>query len=314
MIRNFTFEASAADAGQRLDRAVAAHCAGTTRAFVLDAIARGDILLNDRTAPKGVKLANGDRVLVIALFEQADKRVLPEPGLPLAVIHSDEALIVLDKPAGMPVHPLGPGETGTLANALVAREPALADIGDDPLFPALVHRLDTDTSGLVVAARTATAYAFMRDAFHEHRVEKHYRALVCGAPPDTGRLEHYLAHHPARPGFMRVFECRPERYAGPRLMQAVTEFRTVTRYRDYTLLDVTIPTGVTHQIRGQLAAAGFPIAGDLLYGRSPAPLNLTRHFLHAVAIAFAHPTTGARVRFASPLPPDLQAALARIAA
>lgn len=312
VIHDQTILATPADIGVRLDRVVATHCPGSTRAFILDAIANDDIFVNDRVAPKGSKIRAGDRILVHALFEQADKRVKPEPDLPLVVIHRDDALLVLDKPAGMPVHPLGPGETGTLANALVAREPALADIGDDPLFPSLAHRLDTDTSGLVVAARTAEAYTFLRDAFHQHRVDKTYCALVRGSPPDTARLQHYLAHLPDQPGRMRVFRERPEQYAGPRLMQAVTEFRVRTRYRDHALLDVRIETGVTHQIRAQLAAVGCPIAGDKLYGGTPDRLDPPRQFLHAAALAFTHPTSGQTVRFTAPLPSDLEATLAQL--
>ncbi|MCE9612661.1 MAG: RluA family pseudouridine synthase [Lentisphaerae bacterium] len=314
MIRDLTFTATAEDAGLRLDRVVARHCPGASRTFILDAIASGDILLNDRRALKGIKIRGGDRVFVRALFEEVDKRVRPEPDLPLQVIYQDEALIVLDKPAGMPVHPLGPGETGTLANALIAREPALADIGDDPRFPSLVHRLDNETSGLVVAARTASAYAFLRQAFHDHQVEKEYRALVRGSPPDEGRLQHYLAHEPANRGRMRVFRERPATYAGPRLMQAVTEFKVLERLPGFTLLSVRIPTGVTHQIRAQLAAVGVPVVADRIYGGTLADgeWGLTRHFLHAATIAFTHPASGKTVRFEAPLAAELLAVLAEL--
>lgn len=316
MIRNTTFRISDQEAGERLDRTVARRVPNSTRALILDAISAGRIQLNGRRADKGIKVRAGDEIRVQSLLERADNRAHPNPALPLTILHEDATLLVLDKPAGMPVHPLAAEETDTLANALVAYDPALAAIGDDPLFPALVHRLDTGTSGVMLAARTAEAYAFLREEFHVHRVEKEYRALVHGEPPASGRLEHYLAHHPARPGFMRVFAERPARYAGPRLLQAVTEFTVITRYPGHALLSVRIPTGVTHQIRAQLAAFGHPIVGDALYG-SPAAdgeHGLGRHFLHAATIACPHPATREQVRFTAPLPAELSAVLAKLAA
>ncbi len=323
MIHDRAIIAGANDAGLRLDRLVAAHVGGTPRHSIAQAIAEGRITHNGRRAAKGLRVQAGDRIQIIALAEPSDLRALPNPELPLHILHADDHLVALDKPAGLPVHPLVAGETHTLVSALLAWDSALAAIGDDPRFPALAHRLDTDTSGVMLAGRTPAAYAALRTAFREHRVEKIYLALVRGAPPETGRLEHDLGHDPARPGTMRVFAPAPAptpasppppRSPPPRLMRAITIFRVVTRYATHSLIEVRIPTGVTHQIRAQLAHIGHPIAGDTRYGGPTAAgeLGLTRHFLHAASIALPHPADGQPLRVESPLPEPLARVLAEL--
>jgi 23S rRNA pseudouridine1911/1915/1917 synthase len=315
MILERTLVADAVDDGQRLDRVVATHCPDAARAQILAAIEEGAITRNGRRAAKGARVAAGDSILISRLLERTDHRAQADPSMPLAILYEDGAILALDKPAGIPTHPLRSDETGTLTNALLAHDPALAAIGDDPLFPSLVHRLDTDTSGVVLAARTPRAYTFLRDAFRAHRVSKQYLALVRGSPPHHGRLENMLAHDPSRPGHMLVFTELPD--PPPRRpMRAITQYESATRFRTHTLLRVVIPTGVTHQIRAQLAATGHPIAGDPLYGGSIASgeLGLQRQFLHAASIAFEHPETHAPLQIESPLPPDLAAVLATLAA
>lgn len=313
MIRDQEVQAGADDAGQRLDRVIAQHFPGVARARITEALAAGTILLNGRRAAKGAKVAAGDHLHIGALTERSDFRALPDASLPLTVLYEDADLFVVDKPAGMPVHPLAPNETGTLVNALLGRDPALGDIGEDPRFPALVHRLDTDTSGVMLAARTPDAYLFLRDEFRHHRVGKTYLALARGSPPAEGRLEHVLGHQPSRPGKMAVFAEAPE-HSNLRLMRAVTCFTVTTRYEAYALLEVVIPTGVTHQIRAQLAAIGHPLAADTVYGGPGAvgELGLSRHFLHAAALTCRHPRTLAPLAFASPLPAELADVLARL--
>lgn len=313
MIEEISLTAGDDAAGLRLDRFIVQNVPSSTRALVLEAIVEGRVLLNGRRAAKGTKLRAGDDVRIARLPEQADRRAQPDPSVKLQIVFEDEDLLVLDKPARMPVHPLKISETGTLANGLIAAYPQLATVGDDPLFPALVHRIDTDTSGLVLAAKNDVAYAFLRDEFGRRWVCKEYTALVRGGAPDPGRLEHFLAHDPSRRGRMLAFADRPAA-PGLRPMQAVTEYRVSKRCEGYSLLDVVIRTGVTHQIRCQLATAGYPIAGDTLYG-GPGPggeLGLSRHFLHAAALEITHPRTRERVRFTAPLPQDLTLALTRL--
>lgn len=313
MIQDQEWAATATEAGQRLDRVVAQRYPGVARARITDALASGTILLNGRRAAKGLKVARGDRIRIETLTERDDFRAQPDPSLPLVILHEDADILVVDKPAGMPVHPLDPQETGTLVNALLAHDPALGAIGDDPRFPALVHRLDTDTSGVMLAARTPEAYDFLRDAFRNHRVRKTYLALARGAPPASGHLEQVLGHLPSRPGKMAVYDEAPA-HTNLRLMRAITDYAVQTRYAGYALLEVTIPTGVTHQIRAQLAAAGHPLAADTLYGGATAigELGLQRHFLHAALLAFEHPRTLSPLQFSSALPAELTAVLASL--
>jgi 23S rRNA pseudouridine1911/1915/1917 synthase len=221
-------------------------------------------------------------------------------------VHADAHVVVLDKPPGMPSHPLKPGETGTAANALVGRFPEMAAIGPSAREGGLVHRLDTDTSGLLLAARTAPAHAMLRAQFAARTVEKGYLALVRGELHAGGEIDVPLAHdpHDARkvraasdPEWAEAHEARP----------AVTRFTPLERRAGFTLVDVEIATGVLHQIRAHLAFIGHPLAGDALYG-GPVLSGLSRHFLHAARLAFTHPD-GNRPRFDSPLPTDLAGVL-----
>ncbi len=310
MIQQVQLVAQENEDGMRVDAFVLAKTPSSTRALVRNALADEQILLNNRPAAKGDRIHPGDSILILNLHEDSDRRVLPDLALPLDVVFEDESLLVLNKPPGIPVHPLRIEETGTLANAMVARYPELAVIGDDPLFPALAHRIDTDTSGLVIAARTDEAYASLRRQFRERKVLKEYVALVRGRTPEHGKLEHYLMHNPARRGQMIASSNAPAR-KGLRPMRAITEYRRARIFEEYTLLNVTIRTGVTHQIRCQLAAVGFPIAGDKLYGGDD-PL-LARHFLHATALTIEHPVSKKRVRSEAPLTEDLQRTVALLA-
>ncbi len=305
MIGACSFTVSPGEEGQRLDAVLRARYASSSTSLVQHAIADGRVTVNGHAAPKGHKLRAGDDVQLARLAETSDQRVAPNPGLPLEILFADDDVVAANKPAGMDVHPLRLEERDTLANALVARWPELAGIGDQPLVAGVVHRIDGGTSGLVLAARTAGAFAALRAQFAAQTVRKEYCALVMGAVEQGGKLVHELAHQPWRRG--RLVDARRLRDA-ERPMHAETTYQPVRRVGPYTLLDVTIFTGVTHQIRCQLALAGYPIVGDTLYG-GPAIDDFPRHFLHASAIALAHPRTGAPLRIEAPLTPDLQAFL-----
>ena len=312
MIRGLELMVSGDGEGERLDRFLVRAVPGSARAFVVRAIEGGKVKVDGRAAAKGMKLREGAVIRVDGMVEAHDLRVEPESGLPLEVVRADDSVLVLNKPAGMPTHPLKFGETGTLANAMVARFPETAAIGDQPLFPALIHRLDTDTSGLVLAARTADAYRTLREDLRKRRIEKIYVALVHGTVEREGRLVHNLHHDPRRPG--RVVVARPGRAPPGRVMTARLAYRPVLRFAAHTLLEVTLITGVTHQIRCQLAAAGHPLAGDALYGdrKADSGYGLRRQFLHARRLVFRHPASGQRVEALAPLPPDLEQFLTSI--
>ena len=289
-----------AGSGERLDRHLLNAYPWLDRATAEDLIASGRVRLNGRPAKKGAKLAAGDVLDCREIPEPADLRLQPNPDLPLNIVYEDDAVLALDKPAGQPTHPLRCVETDTLANALVARFPALAAIGDDRLFPALLHRLDTQTSGLVLAAKTAAAYANLRAQFRRFTVQKHYLALVHGRVEKPGSLAAPLTHQTRSPCKMAVVR-NPDKIPKRDLFAAETAWTPLETGQEFSLLDVTIYTGVTHQIRCHLAAAGHPIVGDALYG---SPLAAPRHWLHAARLICTHPATGKSLDVATRLPPD----------
>ena len=289
-----------AGSGERLDRHLLNAYPWLDRATVEALLAAGQIRLNGRPAKKGAKLAAGDVLDCRDVPEPADLKLQPNPGLPLEIVYEDDVVLALDKPAGMPTHPLRWAETDTLANALVARYPALAAIGDDRLFPALLHRLDTQTSGIVLAAKTAAAYANLRAQFRRFTVQKHYTALVHGRVEKPGALEAPLTHQTRTPCKMAIVR-NPDKVPPNDCFAAKTAWMPLETGKEFSLLDVTIYTGVTHQIRCHLAAAGFPIVGDALYG---SPLAAPRHWLHAARIICTHPATGKSLDVAARLPSD----------
>ena len=302
--------------GVRLDAAVLDAFPGTTRALVRDAIARGGVLVSARAsdqprpAPKGLKLRGGETILVRELMEEADVRVAPDADVEPVCVFADESILAFDKPAGMPVQPLTCRERGTLMNGVVAAYPECRDVGDQPLMAGALHRIDADTSGLVLVARTKEAFADMRAQFAAQTVRKTYLALVEGAVAAGGTLENDLVHDPTVP-FCRIVDAaafaarRRELAGGLRPMHAVTRFRPVAmtsvECEERTLLEVEIFTGVTHQIRAQLALAGMHIVNDRLYGAF-AVENQAGHCLHALSAAFAHPASGEPAEIRTDLP------------
>ena len=299
-----------AGSGERLDRHLLRLFPWLDRATVEDLLAAGRILLNGRPAKKGAKLAAGDVLDCRDVPEPADLRLQPNPGLPLQIVYEDDVLLALDKPAGMPTHPLRHSETDTLANALLALRPEVVDVGIEKLFPSILHRLDTQTSGLVLAAKTTAAYMNLREQFRRSTVQKHYLALVHGRVEKAGSLAAPLTHQTRSPCKMAVAR-HPDKVPKSDLFAAETSWVPLETGREFSLLDVTIYTGVTHQIRCHLAAAGFPIAGDALYGSPPSPPTTnhqpptnTRHWLHAARLICTHPATGKSLDVAARLPPD----------
>lgn len=297
MLRDAHFTAAHAEDGVRLDVALHARFPSSTRAFCRRAADAGEALVNGQARPKGHKLRPGDAVAVARLLEAADNRVRPDPSVDVRLVFEDACLLGADKPAGLAVHPLDCEERGTLMNGLVARFPELAGVGDQPLMAGALHRLDTGTSGLVLAARTPAAFAALRAQFDAQTVEKVYLALVEGHVAAPGRLEHDLAHHPGLP-HCKMVDAR-SLAPGARRLRAVTAYRPLELAGPYTLLEVTIRTGVTHQIRCQLALGGWPVANDALYGARPVA-GCARHFLHAFEARFAHPASGAPCRLQAP--------------
>lgn len=293
-----------ADIGRRVDAWVADRFPDLPRAAVRRAVEQGALQLNGRVCSKSDRVREGAVYLLVK--DLTPPAVQPNPELPLEVLYEDDALLACNKPAGLDCQPNEPTETVTLANAVLARYPEVAGVGDGPLTCGILHRIDRDTSGLVLVARSQTVYDALRAQFAARQIEKHYRALVSGTVARPGHLEHFLAHNPRCPGRM-VDAAKWTDVRRP--MHAVTDYRPLTRHtlsgRPYTLLDVTILTGVTHQIRAQLSFAGLPILGDRRYGGDRLP-HLSRHVLHAFSATFIHPETRKPLTLKAPFTSDLQ--------
>ena len=308
------------EGGVRLDAAILLACPTSSRAFVREAIAAGDILVGRGAAAlrpmthKGNKLRGGETVLIRRLLEDTDNLVAPEPDANLRktvrCCFEDDALLAYDKPAGMPVQPLSCRETGTLMNSVVTWHPECTPLGDRPLMAGALHRIDADTSGLVLVARSAEAFEKLRAQFSAQTVKKTYLALVEGSAAVGGTLENDLVHDPSLPFCKMVDTSRVRangRFQGSDLkpLHAVTQFapigHTTVENEERTLLEVTIYTGVTHQIRAQLALAGMHIVNDRLYGAF-AIENQTGHCLHALAATFRHPISGDEMEIRTSLP------------
>ena len=307
MIENASFQVETG--GVRLDAALLSRFPASTRAFCREACAAGEVLVNGRPALQGQKLPSGAQVLVRRLAEAADNRVAPDRSVRVRCLFEDDALLAFDKPPAQPVQPLTCHETGTLMNGVVARWPDVREIGDQPLMAGALHRIDADTSGLVLVARTPTAFDNLRAQFAAQTVKKTYLALVEGSVAVGGTLENDLVHVPGL-SYCKMADVSRARLTRdsrqPTALHAVTNFRPLARTtvanEERTLLEVTIYTGVTHQIRAQLALAGMHVVNDRLYGAF-AVENQIGHCLHALAARFRHPVSGDETEIRTPFPP-----------
>ncbi len=285
-------------AGRRLD-VVVAEVLGLSRARVKSLFETGAVRVDGRRPSKGDRATGGAR-LDVEMAEEAPALV-PEPELALHLLYEDNWLLAVDKPAGMPSHPLKPGERGTVANALVARFPEVALAAEEVREGGLVHRLDVDTSGVLLAARDRHSWEAVRALFRDRAVDKRYWALVSGPISDTGAIDLPLRHK----GETRV---EPAVDGGEEGREALSEFHVLQRSGEFALVEVRILTGVLHQVRAHLAAIGAPLVGDALYGGRPFS-GLRRFFLHARSLGLVHPATAARLQLHSPLPEELSRVL-----
>lgn len=290
---------SAAEAGERLDRLVVRHARGLGRRRARELFAEGAVTVDGRPARAGAPAVADSRVEVAL----ADERPLAEPELPLDVRLERPTLLVVHKPASQPTAPLRAGERGTLVNALLARYPELAGVGHREREPGLVHRLDTETSGLVVVARSAAAFDTLTRALQAGRLEKRYLAVTAtvGLPAD-GRIDDALGPDPTRQGRVRVVPESGRDYAHP----AETRYRVLETTREFTLLELAVARAFRHQIRAHLAAIGAPLVGDALYGGAEWPGAGARHALHASYVAWAGDRTEASFAVNAALPDDMR--------
>ena len=302
------FDAGEEDAGSRLDAFLAARVEGVSRTALKRAIEDGDVLVAGKPAKPSHRLRAGERVEV-ELPEPPATELEPE-DIPLDIVYEDEEVVVVNKPAGMVVHPAAGVRSGTLANAVAHRlqTPQSAVSSQQSLRPGIVHRLDRDTSGLIVVAKTARAHESLSDQFRARTVFKSYAALVHGVvKEDKGKIEQPLGRDPRNRTRMAVVR-------GGRAALSIWKARR--RFERMTLLDVEIKTGRTHQIRVHLASINHPVVGDETYGGGrdknlhdprlrSAVASLGRQFIHAARLGFHHPSTGQWLGFDAPLPPEL---------
>jgi 23S rRNA pseudouridine1911/1915/1917 synthase len=297
MTKEYSFKADVA--GVRLDKFVGERCPELSRTHARELIEEGLITVNNKAAKPGAKLNPGDKISVT--IPPAPQSNLEAENIPLKIVYEDKDVLVVDKPAGLAVHPAPGHPSHTLVNAVLNHLPSLA--GDaDSLRPGIVHRLDKDTSGLILIAKNRVAQANLSAQFKNRVVKKTYLALVKGRlTPEQGIIEAAIGRDRRHRQRMAVVSKGRE---------ARTEYRVIRYYGNHTLLEIRPETGRTHQIRVHLAAIGFPVVGDAAYGlKSP---HFPRQFLHAGRIAFRLPSTGDFVEVESPLPPDLEKGLKEI--
>jgi len=285
-------------AGTRLDKFLADQISGVSRARIQNMISAGEVKVNGEVVSKpSQKLEFGDQIsaLVTALAEE-----LPDKqNIALDVIYEDENVVVINKPAGLVVHPGAGNDDNTLVNALLFHWPQIVNVGETGR-QGIVHRLDKDTSGVLIVAKSSTGYSWLVKQFKSRKAKKTYLALVDGKPPTpTGRIETRIGRDERHRQRMAITY-------GDHGRKAETEFFTVAEYRDHTLLEVNPLTGRTHQIRVHLAFLGCPVVGDQIYGRRKKSIEIERFFLHASKLVIRLPEGETETEFTAPLPADLQ--------
>jgi 23S rRNA pseudouridine1911/1915/1917 synthase len=294
-------------AGVRADRGVAM-VADVSRGAATQLIAEGRVLVDGFPVSVGREALREGATLTIRLPALREAGVTPEPDVRFEVVYADEAVVVVDKPAGLVVHPGAGHDGGTLVGGLLARFPDLEELVAagvcPPDRPGIVHRLDKGTSGLLAVARTEEAYRALVDQLATRTMERRYLALVVGdVVDDRGEVEAPIGRSTRTPTKMAVTA------SGKPARTGYTVLERRPGDRPTTLLELALQSGRTHQIRVHMAAIGHPVVGDARYGERDKRLGSGRFFLHAFKLAFTHPVTGARAEFTSPLPEDLQAYL-----
>lgn len=287
--------------GARLDKYLAEKFPGQSRSRLQAIIRQGGVLVNDVLSQKtGQMLVTGDRI-IITIPEIVPNKLEAE-AIPLEIVFENEDLVIINKPAGMVVHPAPGHSSGTLVHAALGNFDDLQGIGGE-IRPGIVHRLDKDTSGLIIIAKNEKSHHWLQDQFRLRKVEKVYLALVDGKPPTpSGRVEAAIARDPAHRKQMAIV-------SEGRGRSAITEYHTVQQFSDHTLLEAHPLTGRTHQIRLHMAFLGCPISGDLVYGKKTPTVEINRHFLHAAKITIILPGETDAVTFTTDLPRELREVL-----
>lgn len=294
-MKELKFTIGVEDAGSRIDKCIALRLGEDfSRTYVKFLMDGGFVEVNGKDVKPRYAARKGDEVLVRMAPQERGEALAPE-AIPLDILYEDEWIVVINKPAGMVVHPGAGNKTGTLANALLHHCEKLADTGDE-LRPGIVHRLDKDTTGVIVAAKKDRALRSLARQFQHRAVKKKYVALVKGQVElDNGIIEAPVARHAVNRKKMSVEYVKGKK--------AQTAYHVVQRFKNFTMLELDLKTGRTHQIRVHMKHLGHPILGDRTYGQTD---GVARQALHAEMLAFTHPDTGKPVEFHAPLPRDMQ--------
>lgn len=289
----------------RLDKFLVQRLPEFSRARLQGLIADGFVLVNGQAAKKSGQMLEVGASVEVRVPPPVPSTLIGE-NIPLDIIFENDDLLIVNKPAGMVVHPAAGHETGTLVHAVLGYEPDLEGIGGEER-PGVVHRLDKETSGLIVLAKNERAHRWLQDQFRLRTVEKTYLALVDGAPPTpSGRVEAPIGRDTVHRKKMAV------QSPGKKGREAVSEYKTVESFKHHTLLEFRPHTGRTHQIRLHCAFLGCPIVGDVIYGRKKSTLELNRHFLHAAKLKIVLPNEKEARTFEAPLPGELSDVLAQV--
>ena len=287
------YEVASEGSGQRLDRYLAEQEPELSRSYLQKLIREGRVLADGKPAKAGTKLAAGMKIL-LDIPEAKEPEILPE-DLPLDVLYEDQDVILINKPKGMVVHPAAGHDTGTLVNALLFHCRGELSGINGILRPGIVHRIDKDTTGVLIACKNDKAHNIVAEQLKDHTITRRYRAIVCGnLKDDEGTVDAPIGRHPTDRKRMDVV-----RTGGKR---AVTHYRVLERFGAYTYVECRLETGRTHQIRVHMASIGHPLLGDEIYGRGKAPFHLEGQTLHAMVFGFLHPATGEYMEFEAPLP------------
>jgi 23S rRNA pseudouridine1911/1915/1917 synthase len=286
---------------ERLDKFLVSRLPEFSRSRLQGLIRDGYVNVNGRPAHKAGQMLDWGAVLHVTIPPTEPGTLIAEQ-IPLDILYENDDLLVVNKPAGMVVHPAAGHTTGTLVHAALAHSPEMEGIGGEKR-PGVVHRLDKDTSGIILLAKNDAAHHWLQEQFRMRRVNKTYIALVDGKPSTpTGRIEAAIGRSPAQRKQMAVTTENKGR-------EAISEYRVLENFPRHTLLEVHPITGRTHQIRLHLAFIGCPVAGDTVYGRKKATITLQHHFLHAASLSILLPGQTEQHRFEAPLPPELMQAL-----
>ncbi len=281
------------EAGVRIDKYLAEQLPDITRSYLQKLLKDGSVQMNGKPVKTSTKTAAG-AVIELTIPEPEEPEILPE-DIPLDILYEDSDVILINKPKDMVVHPAAGHYTGTLVNALMYHCKGDLSGINGVLRPGIVHRIDKDTTGVLIVCKNDKAHNALAEQLKEHSITRKYRAIVCGnLKEDEGTVDAPLGRHPQDRKKMAIV-----RTGGKR---AVTHYRVLERFGNYTYIECQLETGRTHQIRVHMASLGHPLLGDEVYGRVKSPFKLEGQTLHAMVLGFIHPTTGEYMEFEAPLP------------